>query len=258
LVSERQAFLSYIIMNALLHRCVLAVALAAASVAAGPVGAGEEAPVVVELFTSQGCNTCPPADAYLGELAKRRDVVALSLHVDYWDYIGWKDPFAIAIATKRQRAYSSQFGRGFVYTPQMVVDGAAEAVGSHRDVVARKIDKARAVADKFPVQIAYKGNDTIIVSLPAAQGAAKEATVWLVLFDGKHTTDIKRGENGGKKLTYYNVVREFRQIGTWTGKAMTIPLKVDDEGRDGCAVLVQVDGTGRIVGAGKMTFAATR
>ncbi|HEX7006446.1 MAG TPA: DUF1223 domain-containing protein [Alphaproteobacteria bacterium] len=244
-------------MNAFLHRCVLAAALLAASVAAGPTQAGE-APVVVELFTSQGCNTCPPADAYLGELAKRHDVVALSLHVDYWNYIGWEDPFAIAIATKRQRAYSSHLGRGFVYTPQIVVDGAAEAVGSHRDVVAREIEKARAAAGKFPVEIAYKGDDTMVVSLPAGDSGGKEATVWLVLFDAKHTTDIKRGENGGKRLTYYNVVREFRPVGTWVGKPKTLTLKVEDEGRDGCAVLVQVDGTGRIVGAGKLAFAAAR
>ena len=245
-------------MNALLHGCVLAAALFVTSGMAAPAQADEQAPVVVELFTSQGCNTCPPADAYLGELAKRRDIVALSLHVDYWDYIGWKDPFAIAIATKRQRAYSSHLGRGFVYTPQIVVDGAAEAVGSHRNVVAREIEKARAVPSKFAVQLAYKGNDTVVVTLPGGESGGKESTIWLVLFDGKQTTDIKRGENGGKQLTYYNVVREFRRIGTWTGEPMTVTLKVDDDNRDGCAVLVQVDGTGRIVGAGKMSFAAAR
>jgi hypothetical protein len=245
-------------MNTLLHRCVLAVTLVMSAVAAGSAQAAEEAPVVVELFTSQGCNTCPPADAYLGELAKRRDVVALSLHVDYWDYIGWKDPYAIGIATTRQRAYASQFGKGFVYTPQMVVDGAAEAVGSHRSTVAQEIDAARAVPGRFAVQIAYKPDDTMVVSVPAGQSNGKTATVWLVMFDRMHTTDIKRGENGGKKLTYYNVVREFRSIGTWTGKAMTIPVKVQDEGRDDCAVLVQYEDTGRIVGAGKMALAEKR
>jgi hypothetical protein len=249
-------------MNVMLHRAVAVALLAAAStVAAGDdraARAADDAPVVVELFTSQGCNTCPPADAYLGELAKRRDVVALSLHVDYWDYIGWKDPYAISVATQRQRAYASQFGKGFVYTPQMVVDGAAEAVGSHRAVVAREIESARAVAGKFPVQIVYKGSDTMVVSVPAAPAGGKTATVWLVMFDGTHTTDIERGENGGKKLTYYNVVREFREIGTWSGKAMTIPVKAEDEGRAGCAVLVQEDGTGRIIGAGKVAFAEQR
>ena len=249
-------------MNVLLHRAIAVALLAAASIAAAGVdrtaSAADEAPVVVELFTSQGCNTCPPADAYLGELAKRRDVIALSLHVDYWDYIGWKDPYAITVATQRQRAYASQFGKGFVYTPQMVVDGAAEAVGSHRAVVAREIESARAVAGKFAVHIVYKGNDTMTVSLPAAPAGGKTATVWLVMFDGTHTTDIERGENGGKKLTYYNVVREFRAIGTWSGKAMTIPVKAEDEGRAGCAVLVQVDGTGRIIGAGKVAFAEQR
>ena len=140
-------------MNTLLHRCMAVALLATAAFLTAGIDraarAADDAPVVVELFTSQGCNTCPPADAYLGELAKRRDVVALSLHVDYWDYIGWKDPYAIAVATERQRAYASQFGKGFVYTPQMVVDGAAEAVGSHRSTVSDEID-ARA-QDARPV-----------------------------------------------------------------------------------------------------------
>jgi hypothetical protein len=249
-------------MNIPLHRCVALAVLAAASMLpAGAVNAAraaEDVPVVVELFTSQGCNTCPPADAYLGELAKRRDVVALSLHVDYWDYIGWKDTYALGVATERQRAYASHLGRGFVYTPQMVIDGAAEAVGSHRASVAREIDEARAAPGKFPVRIVYKGNEMMTVSLPDAPAGGKSATVWLVMFDGMHTTDIKSGENGGKKLTYYNVVREFRQIGTWSGKAVTIPVKAEDEGRAGCAVLVQESGTGRIIGAGKVAFAEKR
>jgi hypothetical protein len=249
-------------MNLLLHRCVaVAIVAAALLVAAGSnraARAAEDVPVVVELFTSQGCNTCPPADAYLGELAKRRDVVALSLHVDYWDYIGWKDTLSLGIATDRQRAYASHLGRGFVYTPQMVIDGAAEAVGSHRATVAREIDDARAAAGKIPVRVVYKGNDTMTVSLPDAPSAGKPATVWLVMYDAVHTTDIKSGENGGKQLTYYNVVREFRQIGTWSGKAMTIPVKAEDDGRAGCAVLVQEGGTGRIIGAGKVAFADKR
>jgi hypothetical protein len=249
-------------MNVLLHRCVAVVVLATAAILTTGIDraarAGEDAPVVVELFTSQGCNTCPPADAYLGELAQRRDVVALSLHVDYWDYIGWKDTYAMGIATERQRAYASSFGKGFVYTPQIVVDGAAEAVGSHRSTVSDEIDAARKVPGRFPVQIVYKGDDRVIVTLPAAPNDGKEATVWLVLYDRSHTTDIKRGENSGKKLTYYNVVREFRRIGTWSGKAATIPVKVEDDGRDECAVLVQYEGTGRIVGAGKVALTGVR
>lgn len=249
-------------MYALLHRCVAVAFLAtAATLTAGvdrAARAGDDVPVVVELFTSQGCNTCPPADAYLGELAKRRDIVALALHVDYWDYIGWKDPYAIGVATERQRAYASSFGKGFVYTPQMVVDGAAEAVGSHTSTVADEIAEARKAPGRFAVQIASKGDDQMIVTVPAAPNDGKKATVWLVLYDRSHTTDIKRGENGGKRLTYYNVVREFRQIGTWTGKAMSIPLKVEGDGRDECAVLVQYNGTGRIVGAGKMVLAEKR
>lgn len=249
-------------MNVVLHRCVAVAVSAAALIAAAgnnhAARAAEDVPVVVELFTSQGCNTCPPADAYLGELAKRRDVVALSLHVDYWDYIGWKDTFALSIATERQRAYASHLGRGFVYTPQIVVDGAAEAVGSHRATVAHEIEAARGASGKIPVRVVHKGDDTMAVTLPDAPTGGKSATVWLVMYDAVHTADIKSGENGGKQLTYYNVVREFRQIGTWSGKAMTIPVKAEDDGRAGCAVLVQEGGTGRIIGAGKVAFTDKR
>src|SRR4051812_29577801 len=106
----------------------------------------EERPVVVELFTSQGCNSCPPADAFLGELSRRPDVLALGLHVDYWDYIGWKDPFAQRAHTDRQRSYSRTLNQRFVYTPQMVIDGTLQGVGSETATINKLIDKARKLA----------------------------------------------------------------------------------------------------------------
>jgi len=122
------------------------VAVALALPPSAPARAQAKPPTVVELFTSQGCNSCPPADAYLGELAQRDDVLALSMHIDYWDYLGWKDTFSSAFATERQRAYSRALGKSFVYTPQMVVGGVAEAMGSRRHGVEPEIDPGEKVA----------------------------------------------------------------------------------------------------------------
>ncbi|HLJ64950.1 MAG TPA: DUF1223 domain-containing protein, partial [Stellaceae bacterium] len=126
--------------------------LAAATLAATPTltHAGDKPPVVVELFTSQGCNSCPPADAYLGELAARPDVLALSFHVDYWDYIGWTDPYSSKQATQRQRAYSHQMALRYIYTPQMVVNGTSEGVGSERQTIERLITSAAARPPRTP------------------------------------------------------------------------------------------------------------
>jgi hypothetical protein len=223
----------------------------------------DKGPVVVELYTSQGCNSCPPADAFLGELAKRENVIALSFHVTYWDYLGWKDRFAFKGATKRQRAYGRHFRRGFVYTPQMVIDGQSEVVGSHRGTANRAINKAARRTDKINVAFKKGADGKIHAVLPMRQtsGAAERATVWFVLFDKRHTTDIKRGENGGRKLTYHNVVRTLTELGNWNGEKKSIALPVDAPGpagrRDGCAVIVQSNQTGRILGAAVMPLAQT-
>lgn len=217
-----------------------------------PAAAGEEQPVVVELFTSQGCSSCPPADRFLGELAKRDDVVALSVHVDYWDYIGWKDPFASPANTKRQHRYAQKLGLRYVYTPQMVIQGTDHATGSDRRAVLAKIAEARKL-DRLPVTIARSG-DGVRVTVPGAHTTDK-AAVWLALFDRQHETAIRRGENGGRTLKYHNVVRNMVRIGTWTGLPLDIPTGSADmsaEGRDGCAVIVQSLSTGRILGAARL------
>jgi len=221
----------------------------------------DKGPVVVELYTSQGCNSCPPADAYLGELAKRKDIIALSFHVTYWDYLGWKDRFAFKAATKRQRAYSRHFRRGYVYTPQMVIDGQSEVIGSRQFLVDRAIGKATRQADKITVTFKKTDDGKLHAVLPTRKGSgtAERATIWMVLFDRRHTTDIRRGENGGKKLTYYNVVRKLTPLGTWDGEGKSVALPVQAAGpagrRDGCVVIVQSNQTGRIIGAAAMPLA---
>src|SRR5262245_38547331 len=191
-------------------------------VAAADESTRAEAPVVVELFTSQGCNSCPPADALLGELAQRPDLVALAFHVDYWNYIGWQDPFSSPEATQRQRDYASSLGLGSVYTPQMVIDGSFDAVGSDRTRVNQAI-AAASQHSKIPVAIAANPTGGWLVTLPAA-AVDQAATVWLALYDRQHVTSVRRGENAGATLTDYNIVREFRRIGRWDGAKLDLPL----------------------------------
>ena len=237
-------------MRLYLQALVLAAGISAA-VFSPAVGAENKSLTLVELFTSQGCSSCPPADALLGELAKRDDVVALSVHVDYWDYIGWKDRFASPENTKRQRRYAKYLGMRYVYTPQMVIQGADHATGSDRAKVLKKIDAATKPG-RLAVRVRRHG-DGFRVSVPA--GAAEEAAVWMAVFDARHDTKIKRGENSGRTLSYYNVVRAMTRIGTWSGKPLDITIKDSDmpaDGRDGCAVIVQSIKTGRILGVARV------
>ncbi len=213
-------------------------------------------PVVVELFTSQGCSSCPPADELLAELAGRPDVVALSLHVDYWDYIGWKDPYASPQYTARQRRYAETLNLRYVYTPQIVVDGRANIVGSHRAKVLAAIEAA-AQRDQ-PIEISFGTGNGGTVIIPEGHAPAEGATVWLAVYDREHVTEIKRGENAGRKLRNANVVRSFERLGTWTGARLEIPLDLSDaraRGRDGCAVIVQRGRAGPILAAAAMSLA---
>ena len=244
--------------------CVMRTALRILSLAAalllGGIASGLEAAeqkVVVELFTSQGCSSCPPADAYLGELARRDDVLALSFHVDYWNYIGWRDPFSKRQWSARQREYGRNLHRRYVYTPQMVIDGATEAVGSKRAEVARLIKEALG-RKKLDVEIDHPDSDTIRIRIPADTGyTGSDATVWLAFYDQERTTSIEAGENDGTTLTNTNIVRSLARIGDWRGAAKDWLLPVEavgGKGRDGCAILVQAGGTGRILGAVAMSL----
>lgn len=210
---------------------------------------------VVELFTSQGCSSCPPADRLLQDYVASKDVMALSLPVDYWDYIGWKDTLASPKNAQRQRSYVTNFRDGPMYTPQVVVNGRAEALGSSRRQIENAImDTTEPFAkQRIPVHSWYN-NNTIIIRIGSAplDQPVKEATIWLTQIQKSASVDIKAGENRGRSLTYKNVVREMTPVGTWNGKAMTIRLSrravlfpETDEG----AILVQEATHGPIIGA---------
>lgn len=219
--------------------------------AAGPAS---RMPVVVELFTSQGCSSCPPADAYFGELVKRPDVIALAFHVDYWNYIGWSDPFAKPWASARQRAYRESLKTRFVYTPQIVVDGTAQVVGSDESACDRLIDAAAAKAARGPtIALRWRADGALAVDVgEGASPPGEPATLWLVGYDSAHTTRVLHGENEGRTLTDYHPVRSYKQLGKWAGWSaeFIVPAtEVKTLGDGGIAVLLQEHGTGPILNA---------
>lgn len=226
-------------------------AVAEADLAADSPGA----PVVVELFTSQGCNSCPPADEFLGELAEHPGVVALSMHIDYWDYIGWKDPYADPALTSRQQNYAKRLGLRYIYTPQMVVDGRFDVAGLKRNRVLTTIEKAARERKAVQVDFEREGGGKIIIA--AGHAPVEGASVWLAVFDRKHETPVARGENAGRTLKNYNVVRRMTRIATWNGEAMEIEFDMAAaaaDGRDGCAVIVQQGTAGPVLGAALLTL----
>jgi hypothetical protein len=205
-----------------------------------------ERPVVVELFTSQGCSSCPPANAYLNEMVKqRRDVLALAFHVTYWDRLGWKDPFSIEAATDRQGVYGRRFGDGS-YTPEMVVDGAVSAVGSDRGEVGSAIENAKRQGHTAAAVAMTKNGDQLSIEVGAGSGTAR---VLLIGFDHEHTTAIGRGENSGRTLTEANVVRSIRSVGQWQGAALRLNERFP-EGQDAAVVLEAPNG--QIIGATRL------
>lgn len=224
---------------------------------AGVFGASTSAaagPVVVELFTSQGCNSCPPADEILGELAEKPDVIALSLNVDYWDYLGWKDEFAKAAHTSRQRDYQSSFGARTIYTPQMVLQGETAVVGNQAIQVMTAMDVHQSNPNEAEVTLSRDGGQLLAQIEPVFANLEGPATIWLIGYTGPHAVPIGRGENAGRTITYYNVVREMRQVDEWdASSSRQFRLDIDDNMR-GYAVLVQKDLVGRIYGAGKIEF----
>ena len=207
-------------------------------------------PVLVELFTSQGCSSCPPADALAGELSARDDVVVLSFHVNYWDYIGWKDPFATDDTTQRQYDYAESMHQRNVYTPQMVIGGQKHVVGSDVANVLRTVEQVGKGSSRAPHIAIARVGERFRVSLGSAHYEGT-ADVLLVRYDSRHDTPVSRGENRGRTMTNYNVVRDFRKIGTWNGEESQIMLNdvdlVGPHGQDGCAVIIQEPNTGPVV-----------
>ena len=208
------------------------------------VPARAERLTVVELFTSQGCSSCPPADELLAELARSEPgLLALDLHVTYWDRGGWKDPFSFAAITQRQRAFGHTLGLDTIYTPQIVVDGRREAVGSDRQGVRRAIQAARAAAG--PVVELSLAADAGGVRLHAGAGQGR-GTLLLVGFDRQHMTPVRGGENGGRTLTEVNVVRAMGPVGAWAGMPVDLVVKRPEGER--VAVLLQGD-DGKVLAA---------
>ncbi len=220
----------------------IALALVALVPAAGHA---QQAPVVVELFTSQGCSSCPPADAFLTDLAKQRgDVLPLAFHVTYWNSLGWKDPYSLDAATARQREYGRTLGDdNGIYTPQMVVDGARGLVGSDRAQGQDAI--ARAAPKTVPVRLS-RDADGLIVTVAAGAGHAR---VLLVGYDKEHRTQVGRGENSGRTLVESNIVRSLTPVATWDGPAQAVHQPVPEG--EAFAVLLQAD-DGRIIGATRL------
>lgn len=221
--------------------------------AAAPVWAAASDPVVVELFTSQGCSSCPEADAFLAELAQRPGVIALSYHVDYWDYLGWRDTLASAEFSRRQQDYAARRGDGRVYTPQMVINGTLVEVGSRRSAVEALITRQRARASVQTVRLNLSASPGVLaIDLGPREDVPRPASVWIAAVEPQVTVEITRGENAGRQMVYHNVVRRLVPAGAWGGNAETIELPrtaVLAPSATACAVLLQANDTGEIIAA---------
>jgi hypothetical protein len=217
---------------------VLCGVLAAITLTA-PHARADSRPIVVELFTSQGCSSCPPADKLLGELAQRGDVLALGYHISYWDHLGWKDPLSSEASTDRQKAYAARFS-GRIYTPEMVVEGDREFVGSHRDEVLAALREARPSAIA-PVSFTA---DRRSVAIGAGSGAGE---VLLARFARHRATQVGAGENAGRALEDSNWVEALTRLGAWTGAKAIFAIEPPGPG-EGLAILVQA-ADGHFLGA---------
>ncbi len=225
---------------------ILAVAAVALVVSGGEADA--EPPVVVELFTSQGCASCPPADALMAELAKKDHVLPLALHVDYWDYIGWPDPFADPQFTQRQKAYARAAGEKMIYTPQMIVGGSDRVIGSRGMQIAELIEAHRDGGDPVEVDIRRNGSE-VTVRATGSTVPGEELLIQLVTFTPHERVEIEGGENAGAVMDYVNIVREWRLLDRWDGTGIwTGAIPVEGPG----AIVVQRAGPGAVVGAARI------
>jgi hypothetical protein len=231
----------------------------------------EPRPAVVELFTSEGCNSCPPAEAYIGELAGRSDVLALAFHVDYWDDLGWRDRFGLGQSVERQRSYARSLRLSSVYTPEVVIDGRGDYVGSNRVGIARALQERR---EGVPVTLSVGNGEAEVRLGPNVQGTRENGPsekapgenvqgvkpsndkpaggdVVLVAYLRKAVSSIGRGENAGRTLDEYNIVRAVVPLGRWNGGAQEFHAKLASLPQDATdvAVLVQSPGQGAVVGA---------
>lgn len=204
-------------------------------------------PVVVELFTAQGCSACPPADALLARLADRKGVIPLALHVDYWDYIGWVDKFASPAFTARQKAYARAIGSRTIYTPQLIIGGEERIEGARPMDVAEFIQDHKRYTSPVDLTLSRKG-DSVQIKASSARTFAKKVSLLLIRYRPAQTVAIRRGENAGRTITYRNIVTALHKIGSWDG-ATPISLHETAAGSEPVVVIVQKPGPGEIIAA---------
>ncbi len=228
------------------------IAIATALVIAGMAGtvSAQDNPVVVELFTSQGCSSCPPADAILAELARRDDVIALALHVDYWDYIGWKDEFADPAFTVRQRGYARAAGSRSIFTPQMIIAGEDHVIGAKPMKLNELLMKHSGRPSSVKINLSRDGNQ-VNVAANADKKFPTGAVVQVVTYIPKARVNIRRGENAGHTFDYYNVVQDLIEVGTWDGRSpfrasARVPTNLP------VVVLIQEQNSGPMLGAARL------
>jgi len=206
----------------------------------------QQRPLVVELFTSEGCSSCPPAEAAIGQLSARADIVALAWHVDYWDDLGWRDRFELPQSVKRQNLYARNLRRASVYTPQLVVDGRFDAVGADGSAISKAL-----AAQRTSVPLSLSLSEAELLVDIGAQPQSPGCDVLLVPYLRHATSAIGRGENAGRTLEEFNIVREVRALGSWKGepKAFRIPVSSLPRDATDVAVLIQPSDQGPMVGA---------
>ncbi len=242
-----------IVITACAGAAICLMGLAGLSQAQPPkAGAGDA--VLLELFTSQGCSSCPPADELLADYSKKPGVITLSFSVDYWNYLGWHDTLSSPESSERQREYAHTRGDGRVYTPQVVVDGISHVNGANAAAIDMAIRKAtmRLKNVRVPVTMHAEGN-TLVIDIAAAPKASsmRAATVWLAVAKEKETVAITRGENRGKKITYTHPVKDLTPIGMWKGEKITFRLPLKDLqtiGGDCLVAMLQVENAGPVLG----------
>jgi hypothetical protein len=233
----------------------LASSLIALAVLAPVAALGQSTPVVLELYTSQGCSSCPPADALLTELAGREGVIALALHVDYWDYLGWRDSFARPQNTKRQRAYAKAARSRSIYTPEMVVQGEKRMKGHDAERILGEIARQQARPAEAELELSRDGDALEIRIVPRDGAEPGPADVHLVRFLPEQQVAIEDGENAGRDITYTNIVTDWQTIGHWDGLG---PVELRQEGVGGdqpLAVIVQRSRMGPVVTAAELEVA---
>lgn len=208
-----------------------------------------KAPIVVELFTSQSCSSCPPADKILGQFSKNENVIALSCHVTYWNHLHWKDTLSTEECTNRQRDYARTLQKRGPYTPQMIINGTHDVVGNRSGEINRLINKVQKKEAIAPIGLQLNGEE-LLIHLPNTQSSALKLS--LFIYGDQHIQSIPSGENRGRTVSYTNPVSEVRALGIWNGKQKTITLPIEGKAH-GYAILAQEkNGYGKVIAAGKL------